>query len=80
MLDKTLCAGTLDGSHLTCSGDSGSPFVQLESNGKLKLIGIVSGGACGLKNKPSIFVRVSYYKDWITSALYRHQKQRLFFE
>lgn len=76
MMDKTLCAGSLDGSRLTCSGDSGSPLVQ-PINGQLLLIGIVSGGACGIQNKPSIFVRVSYYKDWITSALYRHQRQRV---
>lgn len=77
MINKTLCAGSLDGSHLTCAGDSGSPFVKPATNGKLVIIGVVSGGACGVKNKPSIFVRVSYYKDWIIATLYRHQRQRI---
>ncbi|XP_063701345.1 trypsin-3-like [Culicoides brevitarsis] len=80
LMDKTFCAGTLDGDRVTCSGDSGSPFVQLDSSdGEKKLVGIVSGGACGVKNKPSIFVRVAFYNEWIKASFHRYRRQRIWF-
>jgi secreted trypsin-like serine protease len=45
-------------------GDSGSPLIDY-SSGRAVIVGIVSRGACGLYNTPTIFSRVSNYIDWI---------------
>lgn len=52
----------------TCNGDSGGPVAWNSSNGPV-LLGLTSFGssrgcvACW----PSVFVRVSYYLDWIAA-------------
>lgn len=59
--------------HDSCQGDSGGPlFLPIETDGKFPFyqIGIISyGKSCGLKNMPGMYVRVSYYSDWIREKL-----------
>nr|CAD7195777.1 unnamed protein product [Timema douglasi] len=55
------CAGHAEGGIDACQGDSGGP---LAAGGKL--VGIVSwGDQCALPDRPGVYTRVSYYRDWI---------------
>ncbi|CAK7291435.1 Transmembrane protease serine 11A [Vulpes lagopus] len=62
------CAGYLEGIYDACRGDSGGPLVVKDLKDTWYLIGIVSwGDNCGQKNKPGVYTKVVYYRNWITS-------------
>lgn len=63
-----LCTGPLTGAASACSGDSGGPLVQNN-----QLIGVVSWGIvpCGSQGAPSVYVRTSAFRSWITATMQR---------
>ena len=53
-------------------GDSGGPITFREANGRYTVVGAVSYGpqVCQVGGGiPTIYSRVSVYKDWITAAM-----------
>ncbi|CAH2090050.1 unnamed protein product [Euphydryas editha] len=50
----------------TCSGDSGSPLVDADTN---EQIGCVAWGIPCARNAPDVFARISAYQDWIEGII-----------
>ncbi|KXJ73384.1 hypothetical protein RP20_CCG015992 [Aedes albopictus] len=61
-----VCTGPLTGGVSACSGDSGGPLFVI-ANGVQTQVGIVSWGwmPCGSVGRPSVYVGISHYRDWI---------------
>lgn len=67
--DCMICAGLKSGGVDACSGDSGSPLVCSDEENTY-LAGIVSWGyGCGFPSTPGLYVKVSYYTDWINERM-----------
>ncbi|XP_069735068.1 chymotrypsin-like elastase family member 1 [Phaenicophaeus curvirostris] len=65
-----VCAGG-DGIRSGCQGDSGGPL-HCMVNGQYQVHGVasfVSSLGCNVRNKPTVFTRVSAYNSWITSVI-----------
>ncbi|EQC26726.1 hypothetical protein SDRG_15455 [Saprolegnia diclina VS20] len=66
--ESMICAGGVKGQD-SCQGDSGGPLTATK-NGKEVQIGVVSWGeGCALANKPGVYSRLSYGKDFIAPYL-----------
>jgi secreted trypsin-like serine protease len=70
IVDQSMvCAGASSGGKGTCNGDSGGPLVISGNSATQDIqVGIVSFGSskgCSIVNYPSVFTRVSYYKQWV---------------
>ncbi|XP_059791537.1 ovochymase-1 isoform X4 [Balaenoptera ricei] len=64
--NTNICGGAAGSS--SCMGDSGGPL-QCAQDGQYKLIGIVSWGSSNCHPAaPTVFTRISAYRDWITSV------------
>uniref|UniRef100_A0A8C5NGH5 Chymotrypsin-like elastase family member 2A n=2 Tax=Gouania willdenowi TaxID=441366 RepID=A0A8C5NGH5_GOUWI len=69
-LQSMVCAGG-DGYISGCQGDSGGPL-SCFTDGVWRVHGVVSYGPAGVCNqvsKPTVFTRVSYFEDWLFSAM-----------
>ena len=67
---RQICAGFETGGVDVCQGDSGGPLVSLDKRGRPYQIGIISWGeGCGQADKPGVYERVSFYRDWISSIV-----------
>lgn len=69
-----MCAGWKEGGKDACQGDSGGPLVipqqKAEGPNECVQVGVVSWGAgCARREKPGVYAKVSYFKDWITSTI-----------
>nr|XP_009858553.2 suppressor of tumorigenicity 14 protein-like [Ciona intestinalis] len=68
--DTQICAGSSKGGVDTCQGDSGGPLVCLIGESTWFQVGVTSFGKdCGNKRYPGVYTKVSYYYQWIRSAL-----------
>ncbi|RWS26292.1 uncharacterized protein B4U80_11514 [Leptotrombidium deliense] len=62
---KHICANANGGD--VCNGDSGGPLITY-ANGAAYSVGLVSWGIiCGAYKYPSVFTRVTSFRDWIVS-------------
>uniref|UniRef100_A0A1B0FFW5 Peptidase S1 domain-containing protein n=1 Tax=Glossina morsitans morsitans TaxID=37546 RepID=A0A1B0FFW5_GLOMM len=55
-----------------CEGDSGGPFMSINSLNRCTLVGIVAFGPstnCGQSNLPGVYMRISSYTEWIRSNI-----------
>jgi secreted trypsin-like serine protease len=68
-----ICAGASTGGKGSCNGDSGGPWIiRGKAATKDIQVGIVSFGSdkgCSIVNYPSVFTRVSNYKQWIQDMI-----------
>ncbi|XP_051497344.1 chymotrypsin-like elastase family member 1 [Apus apus] len=65
-----VCAGG-DGIRSGCQGDSGGPL-HCAVNGQYQVHGVtsfVSSQGCNVKNKPTVFTRVSNYISWMSNVM-----------
>ena len=68
--DIFLCAGKKEGETDSCEGDSGGPLVLKREDDRYLLAGIISWGIeCAQPNQPGVYVRVSYFRDWINQII-----------
>ena len=68
--DGMFCAGYESGEIDACHGDSGGPGTGYDVGTELKLLGIVSwGDECAEPYKPGVYVKVSYFIQWINETI-----------
>merc|ERR1712020_625972 len=59
-----ICAGAEVGKD-ACTGDGGSPLVCQAKSGRWTVMGLVAWGVGCASDLPGVYVRMSYFKDWI---------------
>jgi secreted trypsin-like serine protease len=69
----TICAGPTTGGKGVCKGDAGAPLIIRGNSANQDIqVGIgsfIAAAGCALPNVPTAFTRVSYYTQWIQSAI-----------
>ncbi|KXJ82934.1 hypothetical protein RP20_CCG010588 [Aedes albopictus] len=70
LIDRQICAGSLDGNQDACHGDSGGPLqVFEEGECRYHVVGVVSyGKICG-SAEYGLYTRVSRYLGWIVKTV-----------
>ncbi|CAF3394991.1 unnamed protein product [Rotaria socialis] len=69
--DFLFCSGLYEGGKDSCQGDSGGPIFQWTGE-YWEQVGIISHGkGCALPGFPGVYVRLSYYYNWIEEILKR---------
>uniref|UniRef100_A0A1Q3FRX3 Putative trypsin-like serine protease n=1 Tax=Culex tarsalis TaxID=7177 RepID=A0A1Q3FRX3_CULTA len=71
LVDRQICAGSLDGNQDACQGDSGGPLqVFDEDKCRYHVLGVVSyGKICG-SAEYGVYTRVSRYLEWIVARVW----------
>ncbi|XP_076064656.1 uncharacterized protein LOC143038876 [Oratosquilla oratoria] len=65
-----ICAGRLDGTVDTCTGDSGGPLTCEGPDGRHTLYGITSWGkGCGRKRQPGMYTKITKFLRWIQEII-----------
>ncbi|ESO97946.1 hypothetical protein LOTGIDRAFT_104147 [Lottia gigantea] len=74
--DSMVCAGYKYGHIDACKGDSGGPLMcKVGSENDWVIVGITSWGeGCGGVNKPGVYTRVDYYRQWVQQLTQRTGK------
>lgn len=65
--DSQYCARDPVGRRDTCKGDSGGGLQVFRNSLTSHVVGIVSFGGAGGGTLPTIYTRVAYYAEWISS-------------
>jgi secreted trypsin-like serine protease len=73
-----VCAAVSTGGNDACSGDSGGPLSVVGQTATDDIqIGLTSfGDGCGLINYPTVYTRVSFFKEWIHENICQHSKMK----
>ncbi|XP_011695705.1 PREDICTED: serine protease nudel isoform X2 [Wasmannia auropunctata] len=69
--EASICAGYPEGGHDACQGDSGGPLMCRNPNLETQwyAAGLIShGDGCGRPDEPGVYMKISYYLDWILQA------------
>ncbi|GBL77171.1 Serine proteinase stubble [Araneus ventricosus] len=67
-----VCAGYTSGGQDSCEGDSGGPLMVQREDTRWVLVGTVSHGiGCADPNLPGVYMRMSSYRPWIDSIIYK---------
>ncbi|GFY25708.1 serine protease filzig [Trichonephila clavipes] len=67
-----VCAGYSNGGQDSCEGDSGGPLMVQREDKRWVLVGTVSHGiGCADPNLPGVYMRMSSYRPWIDSIIYK---------
>jgi trypsin len=73
-----ICAGASSGGKGSCKGDSGGPLIIRGNSATQDLqVGIVSFGSskgCSIVNYPSVFTRVSTFRQWVRDMICLYSK------
>lgn len=66
-----ICAGSNEQGQSTCGGDSGGPLIQVDAQGILVQIGVLSWGfsPCGFPWRPAMYAAVQYHYEFIHESI-----------